>query len=137
MKRPDAIRYGICASLALIVGACVACGRGLLSSADGKGVLLALSDGFFVPGALLFCAGGLTWIASKGQFDAFGYVFSRFSFHSLIPGSVRSMEPKPENLYEYKAKRDAKGRKWLKHAWVTGLVSFGISVVLTMLYSFL
>ena len=137
MKRPDAIRYGICACIALILGACVACDRGLISSADAQSALLALSDGFFVPGALLTCVGGLTWIASKGQFDAFGYVFSRFSFHSLIPGAVRSMEPKPGNLYEYKAKRDAKGRKWLKHAWVTGLVSFGISVVLTMLYSFL
>lgn len=135
MKRADAIRYGICAAIVLILGAFVAFGRGLFSAEDASSVLMALSDGFFVPGALLACVGGLTWIASKGQFDAFGYVFSRFSFHSLIPGSVRSMEVKPESLYDYKAKKDGKGRKWLKHAWITGLASLAISAVLTTIYA--
>lgn len=137
MMRTRAIRLGICCAFVLLLGTYVANDRSLFSAPDMKSALSALSDAFFVPGALLTCVGGLTWIASKGQFDAFGYVFSKFSFHSLIPGSVRSMEEKAENLYEYKLKKDKKGRKWLKYALITGLVSLGIGAAFTGIYMLL
>lgn len=99
---------------------------------EAKQVLGSLSNCFVVPGVIFTGIGGLTFIASRGGYDSFGYMISNFSLHSLIPGS----HPKKyKSFYDYKQEKDDKGRKWLPHSLFTGLVNLVFGILLLIFYA--
>lgn len=117
--------------LAVAIAAVTAVSRGLFSQTDAKGVLHLLSDGFLVPGALFAGIGGLSWVSTTGFFDIFGYgcshVFGRF-----IP--FDSVYRRKEKYYDYKVRKDEKGRNWNKELLLTGACALALAVLCTVLY---
>jgi hypothetical protein len=104
------------------------------SAGNAADIVGKLSNCFAVPGVVLSGIGALSYFSSLGAYDAFGYIFSNFSLHSIIPGHHKE---KYESLYEYKKEKDEKSRKWLPYALKVGLITLGISVALLVVYAFL
>ena len=90
-------------------------------------VIGKISNCFAVPGVVLAGLGALTYFARIGAYDGISYVFSNFALHSIIPGANK--EP-PGSFYEYKQKKEAKGRTWCSQMFLVGVISLAISVVL-------
>lgn len=118
--------------LLLLCAAVVAWWKELFRAQTVTDALGILSDVFFVPGALFAGVGGLSWIAHKGGYDAFGYVFRNFSLHNIFPSRQKD---RVESYYDYKQKKDEKGRPWLPHVLVTGLCSVALAGIMLILYA--
>ncbi len=100
--------------------------EGIFSSATAHEVLSDLANVFFVPGVLYAGFGGLSFVSAMGGFDSFGYIFTNFSLHSLLP----TRQPKRyKTYYEYKTAKDEKGRMWFPHILILGGASIVVSVL--------
>ena len=99
-----------------------------------KEIVGTLSDCFAIPGIVMTGVGALTYLAKLGAYDGLNYAFSNFALHSLIPGMHKE---KHESFYEYKKAKDEKGRKWLSHLFLVGLVPLALSVIILIVYAFL
>lgn len=126
-----AVHGGIMALAVLVI----ALARGAFQAQSLKEAAGILSDSCLIPGVLLAGAGGLGYAASKGAYDSLGYMFSRFSLHSLLP--ARTSEKRPASLYEYKQEKDQKGRRWTPDVLLTGLCALALSAVFLVMYSVL
>ena len=127
-------KIGYAVSIALCVAAAFAVMmiKDVFSLTDAKSVFGVISDAFFVPGAILAGIGGLSRLGAAGAYDTFGYLFSRFAFHNIwVTGARRK---KYDSLYDYKQKKDEKGRRWLPYALWTGVGAIGVSVLAIILY---
>ncbi len=124
-NRSRLLQYAVPGGAALLCALIVAWARGVFAAADAQTVFGLLSDGFMVPGLLLAGAGGLSFAASKGAYDAFGYAFSRFSLHSLF--TTRQTYRDPESFYEYKVQRNENRRPWSPVLLITGLCALVLS----------
>ena len=121
---------------AALVSACITAWlRGVFQAGDMKQAACILSDSFLIPGVIMAGIGGLGFIASKGTFDAFTFMFSRFSLHSLFP-SHRFLDRK-ETLYDYKCRKEKTGRKWSPEFLYAGLTALGFSFLFLGLYAVL
>lgn len=90
-----------------------------------------LSDALLLPGVILLAVGVLSWVRSKGFFDLLGYsTFSLFGF--FIPRLQRK-EDRAKSFYEYKVKKDKKGRHWLPTFLASGLLFFAASILIAIL----
>ena len=120
-------------SVALIVAVIlIAFWEGLFQLTEAKDIVGTLSDCFFVPGVLFAGIGGLSWVSSKGGYDAFGYAFNNFALHNLFP----TKHPKKyKTLYDFKQEKDEKGRRWLPQLLITGGISLLIGVILFIVYN--
>ena len=105
-----------------------------LDAESTKDVVAGFSNCFFIPGALLSAFATLGWLASMGAYDGIGYVVSNFALHSLI---FRQQPKKYESLYDYKQKKDAKGRVWPKQMLFVGLGTLTISLIFFIVYAIL
>ena len=123
--------YIVWSVIALIMVALCVTLREPYSKETAKDIVGEISNCFFIPGALLSGFGTLSYLSAKGAYDSFGYIFTNFALHSLI---YRDQPKKYESLYDYKVKRDEKGRKWFKHMLVVGLVSLVVSVLVFVVY---
>lgn len=99
-----------------------------------KKIVGEISNCFFVPGVVMSGIGALSYLSAKGAYDSFGYIFSNFSLHSII---YRDQPKKYESLYDYKMKKDEKGRKWFKHMLVVGLCTLSVSILVFVVYAIL
>ncbi len=99
-----------------------------------KDTVGAISNCFFVPGVFFAGIGGLSYISFLGGYDSFGYAFSNFSLHNIFYKTPRK---KYDSFYEYKIKKDKKGRSWLPEMLFTGLGSLGISLIIFIIYCIL
>lgn len=133
-KSGKEMRIGYIVSITLCVAAVIAVvfWKEVFSLKDAKSVFGALSDAFLIPGALFAGVGGLSRLGAAGAYDSFGYLFSRFALHNIwVTGSRRK---KYDSLYEYKQKKDEKGRRWLPYVLWTGVGALAISVVMLIVY---
>ena len=105
-----------------------------LEAESAKEIVAGFSNCFFVPGALISSFAILGWLASRGAYDGLGYIFSNFALHSLI---YRHQPKKYESLYDYKQKKDEKGRTWPKHMLFVGLGTLTVSLILFIVYAIL
>lgn len=109
--------------------------KSIFTQPDAKSVFGVLSDAFFVPGAIMVGVGGLSRLGAAGAYDSIGYLFSRFSLHTVwVTGARRK---KYDSLLEYKQSREEKGRRWLPYVLWTGLCAVGISVIALIIYAIL
>ncbi|MBQ0125127.1 MAG: DUF3899 domain-containing protein [Clostridiales bacterium] len=123
--------YIISIALILVFIALMLNFKDVASQPSAKELMGALSDSFTVPGVLFCGVGGLTFLATLGAYDSFGYIFSRFSLHNVW---VTKKREKYESLYDYKTAKDEKGRKWLPYVFFTGLCSLALGVIFLVIY---
>ena len=109
----------------------VAWARGLFEQTDFSGVCKALSDGFLVPGAVFMGVAGLTWMATYGMYDIMGFGCSSL-FGRFIP--FDSVYKRKESFYDYKTKRDERGRVWKIDMLLVGGICFALSILFALLY---
>ena len=89
-----------------------------------------LSDALLLPGVILLAVGVLSWVRSKGFFDLAGYAtFSLFGF--FIPRLNK--ENRAKSFYDYKVKKDRKGRHWLPTFLASGLLFLTVSILIAIL----
>ena len=98
-----------------------------------KEVFEAISNCFVVPGVILAGLAGLSLMGNHGAYDSFGYMFSKFSLHNILPTSASKSE-KHESLYDYKQAKAKKRQPWRPHMLVVGLASLGLGVLALIVY---
>lgn len=128
--KPFWLRVGIVCGIGLLMGVLYLAMIGYFGdSYTGTGTK-AFSDACLMPGVVLTVVGILSWVASKGFFDLAGYAtYSLFGF--FIP-QQHHKEGKSLSLYEYKVKRDEKGRYWLPQVLLPGLLFLAASIVIAL-----
>lgn len=131
-KKELVIGYIVTISLTIILVIIMMVIKGGFKADSTKEFFHLLSDSFFVPGVLIAGVGGLSFLASLGAYDSFGYFFSRFSLHNLF--FTNPKKDKYDSLYDYKKKKEEKGRHWLPYALWTGLGAIGVSILLVVIY---
>ena len=130
-RKRQILRYGISAALLLAIAAAIAAWKNLFAAENAEAVFRILSDSFTVPGVVFAGIGGLSFVASKGGYDAFGYTFYNFALHNLFP----TRHPKKyASLYDYKQEKNEKGRRWWPHLLWTGLGGLAVSLLFLILY---
>ncbi len=117
---------------AVLLAIAIAWMRGLFEQTTAQGVLQVLSDSFLVPGAVFMGIAGLTWISTFGMYDIMGFGCSSL-FGRFIP--FDSVHRRKETYYDYKTKRDERGRVWKADMLVVGGVCFALSILFSVLYS--
>ena len=127
--------YCIAGGAALAAILIIAAIRGVFGAATWQEAAGILSDSCLIPGILLSGAGGLGFAVSKGAYDSFTYLFTRFGLQSLLP--TRHTYTRVESFYEYKQQKDEKGRSWSPVVLVTGLCCLALSGVFLGLYAVL
>ena len=133
-RKTQLSRKGLAASAisALLLALGTAWLRGIFEQATVKGVILVLSDSFLIPGAVFLAVAGLSWIATFGMFDIMSFGCSSL-FGRFIP--FDSVYRRQESYYDYKVKKDEKGRVWKLDMLLIGGIFFLLSVVMTVVYS--
>lgn len=128
MKKRILIQYAVYGALGLVAALLSASSRDLWSAGSVQEVCGILTDAFTVPGVFFSGAGGLSWIASKGNFMIF-----RYGFSTLIS---RFTHPKEKMMpyYEYTVKRNAERKPWLKQVFITGLVFLSLAGICLVVY---
>ena len=92
-----------------------------------------ISDAFTVPGAVVGGAGALSWTASKGAYDIFGYVGS-LVLDRLVPGhAVKKRQT--VSYSEYRTRKEERGRRWLREWFVVGLADIVLGAVFAVWFS--
>ena len=113
---------------AIITGAVI-----WLSLSRDKGVLHAVSDGFFVSGILLLCYAGLIFSSHQGTFDIFRYGISHL-FNTRWPGfSTMSEEHQKENFADYRIRISAK-RKYPFGTLIAAGIYAVIAAIIYVIY---
>ena len=101
------------------------------SKTEAVEVIWRLCNSFTVPGIIFAGIAGLSYISYLGGYDSLGYVFSNFGLHNIF---TTRQPTKYKDLYEYKQMKEMKGRRWLPHFLVIGLISLAVGVVLLFVY---
>lgn len=132
--RPLWLRFLIPTAVGLIIALLYAVfAAQVFQQTETREVLRGISDSFLLPGVILFAVGGLSWVASKGFFDLPGYaVHSLFGF--FIPDREDSDRASSHSFYEYKQKKDQKGRHWLPFVLLSGVFFLLLSILFAILY---
>lgn len=116
-------------SIGLVVFFAVLLSAGIFGADSAKAVLGMLSDGAFVSGVLLSGIAGLSFAASKGMYDVFGYGIGTLKSHFDLKKNKRA-----ESLYDYKQKKDAERRGWLKETLFVGLGFLALAGIFLVVY---
>lgn len=126
--RPFWLKAGITFGIAMLIGLLYLIVIGYFGGSYSGTAVKAFSDACLLPGMLLTAVGVLSWVASKGFFDLAGFAtYSLFGF--FIPRQ-HNKEGESESFYEYKIKKDEKGRYWLPQALLSGLLFLAASIVI-------
>ena len=133
MKSNKRTVYALTATTAFVLALGIAFWKDILSAGNAEEVFAILADAFTIPGILYAGIGGLSYIGLRGGYDAFGYVFSRFSLHNIMPTNPKRQ--KNETLYEYKVRKDEKGRRWYPNLLFVGLGFIGCSLLCLVVYA--
>lgn len=131
VNRKTAVSFLIHAAVFLLIAGIFAYGKGIFAQTTAAGVMHILSDAFLLPGILFAGIAGLSWAASKGAYDSFRYLFYNFALHTIW---VTKPKTHYDSLYDYKAAKDKKGRRWFPHMLFTGLAGIVIALVFLLLY---
>lgn len=119
------------AGIGLLVFMAVAIWRGVFGTDDITVVYKGLSDAFFVPGAFMLGIGILSFCASDGMFDIFGYGVK--SLKTLFTPFGRDDEHL--RYYDYKQEKASRRGKPKYRSMIIGLVFIAGAVVCLLLYN--
>ena len=130
--KKERVKYAIIKySITILIGALMCFGVILLRGAIPGPVsrlllLLALADGFSVPGLLITLFGALVWVSSNGAFDAITYFFVN-TFNVLFT-------KKHETYYDYKLRKTGKEPMGVGFLLIVGLGFLAVGVFFTIQY---
>lgn len=113
--------------LLLAVGLCAA--QGLSNAETARDVFRILSDGFFVPGAIFLCLGGLTFTRNGGVLD--GLVFTFKNAFARIRSDYETVRM---TFAEYREERESKASSPMPSV-LAGLTHLAIALILFAIYS--
>ena len=137
MKKPSAgekraPRAALWASLvaAVVIAAPISRFRGLGLRQGAARNFFALSDGFFVAGALVGGIGLLTWVGSTGFFDMISYGLQGL-WHRLTPFLHPSGQT---SFYDYKLARAEKRKSPSRAMILVGLACIALAGLFLALY---
>lgn len=133
-KQTSKKNYVVTAICYLALVALCTVNEGVFQKESAREVMGAISNAFFLPGMLFAGIGGISKIASTGEFDMLGYGFSTIGIHQLIPGFPKD---KYESYLEYKTAKDERGRRWFPNMLFVGMAGIFVSAVFVMIYSFM
>ena len=129
-QKHPARRWGIPIAVSMAIAVAVWMIRGLPSRTRFTEQAAALSDGFFVAGAVILAAAALAFISDGGFFDIFGYGFR--SFRKVF--RVRRKDPAentgPKTFFDYRRLKHSGEPKKLGPLWAVG----GIDILLSILF---
>ena len=131
-KRVNKVKYPVTGIVFVVVALAFTWNDGVFETESTKEVMGCISNGFFIAGAMFAGIGALSYIGSKGTYDALSYGVSKIGIHQLIPGIPKEI---PESYYDYKMAKEEKGRSWFPNLLITGLAGILLSVVFLVLYS--
>ena len=116
------LRYGLTAAIGAFVAFLIMIGKGIFAAADSIEVLHILCDAFFVPGALLVCAGLLIFVSNGGVFDMLAY-----GVMLVFDGLRRDVtKRKYRTFYDYRESRKGKKRE-MGFILIVGLVYIAVA----------
>lgn len=124
----------LCVGIALALAVLYACSHSIWRQESVKEMVRVLSDSFLLPGALLLGIGALSWIGSKGQFDILSYGCSSL-FGRFLP--FDSVYRRHEKFYDYRVKKNERGRPVRKEYLLVGGVSFALALLCSGIYGLL
>ena len=130
-KQISVKKYGITFGFYFIFSFIFMWNDGVFESESLQEVIGSVTDGFFIAGILFAGIGGLSYIGSKGTYDTLSYGVSKIGIHQWVPGLPKEI---PESFYEYKIKKEEKGRTWFCNLLLVGLAGIGLSVLFLILY---
>ena len=104
--------------------------NGIYKAESASELMGGLSDVFLLPGTVLTGVGLISWAAKQGLFDMLSYGTGLFASHF----SKVISENMPATFYDYKVKKDEKGRSWLKGLTLVGVCCLVISFILLAFY---
>lgn len=121
-------------TIACFLGMMLLClfNEGILQQETAQDAVKVISNAFFLPGVLFAGIGGISKIASTGEFDMLGYGFSSIGIHQLIPGMPKD---KYSSYMDYKKSKEENGRRWFPNMLFVGLAGIFISAVFVVIYS--
>ena len=122
-------KYYIFTVVGLAIFIFVALGRELFYGLPLDETFAVLSDCSFIAGVLLAGFGGLSFVASRGGYDAFGYAGSLIKSHFVRPSGY-----KPESFYDYKERKAAERKPWLRESLFDGIGFIAASAVFLVIY---
>ena len=123
-------KYPITLAVGLALGVAIALTRGFALPGDVKTNCMALSDGWFVMGALVVCLSVLSLASENGIFDTLAY-----GFHSLLVLFTAFKDPsRHEDFYTYKQRKEAKRKKADRRFLLAGLTLLVAAVIALILY---
>lgn len=132
MEHKKIYRYLGAVGIALVMAVGLAFAQGITSVESAVDLFALLTDCFTLPGILFAGMGGLSLISYHGGYDSLSYMFSRYGLHNLIPTYQKNRQY--ETLYEYKQKKDAKGRSWHPEWLFVGLGCLVLSFAMLIGY---
>ena len=115
----------------LVIAALVGWRQGLFRAGSAAEAYRYLCDAFFVPAAVLVCAGLLSYIAYGGFFDIFSYGVSKVK-HMFLP-FTRSGK-KDKSYLEYHRDKQEKRTKPRYYTLKVGLCFLMLAVVCLILF---
>ena len=101
----------------------------LFSQTEPLQIVKVLSDCFTLPGALFLGISALSWIASKGTFDIFGY-----SMSGLFSLWKKESYYKQESFYDYRVKKDEKRKPFNLPMFLVGAVFLLLGFVMMIAF---
>lgn len=130
-RRALVIKVALSVALSLLAAWGVLRTHGFFETADPAERYRLLCDGFFVPGALLVCAGALIFASNHGAFYGISYS-ARYVARMFVPWSGR----RDESFGDFVMRREEKGRVrgYAFLFWVGGAFLAAALVFLILFY---
>ena len=122
--------YFLVSAISFLIAVFFALYRKIYEFVDLKTLMGTLSDSFLVPGVFIGGIGLISWVGRFGFFDMLAYGSRSFFGHFIHSLS----DDLPKNFYEFKEKKDEKGRRWLKEFVIVGAACLLLSLVLLVIY---
>ena len=113
--------------LVLAISLCAA--LRLFAAETSRDVCRILSDGFFVPGAIFLCLGGLTFTRNGGVLDGIG-----FTFKTALARIRADYETAHMTFAEYRAERESKATSPMPSV-MAGLAHLIVALIAFAVYS--
>lgn len=121
-------KYLVDLGIGLVLAIALCAMQGLFKAETSNDVIRILSDGFFVPGALFLCLGGLTFTRNGGVMDGLG-----FTFKTALARIRHDYETAHMTFAEYQKEREEKASSPMPSV-LAGLTHLAVAVIFFMIY---
>lgn len=123
------LKFAVDAGLGLVLALIISAARGAFHPESAAAAFMALSDGFFVSGALLLGGGGLQWTYNGGVLDGL-----TFTIRLAVARMRRDFDDNHFTFAEHREAREAKSSS-PKSLVLSGLLYLAIAFIFFGLYS--